>query len=84
MPCGMPRVGRWGPGARAERFHVEIRVKGVDTEFRRVLTVRDEWATVTDLTPGVQVTARVAATNDAGESVPSAEVTVTPPLAHAA
>jgi hypothetical protein len=74
----------WEPAMRAERYQIEIRVQGVDAEFRRVLTVHDELATVTNLTSGAQVTARVVAANDAGESVPSAEVTVTLPLAHAA
>jgi hypothetical protein len=59
-------------------------VQGVDTEYRRVLSVHDELATVTNLTPGAQATARVVAANDAGESVPSPEVTVTLPLANAA
>lgn len=74
----------WEPSARAARYQVEVRVTGVDAEFRRVLTVHDEWATVTGLTPGAEVTARVLAANDAGESVPSEEVTVTLPLANAA
>ena len=69
----------WQPSARAERYQVEILVIGQDTEFRRVETVHDSDATLTDLTPGAQVKVRVVAANITGESAPSAEVSATVP-----
>lgn len=74
----------WESSARAERYQVEILVEGTDTAFRHAATVHDEFATMTDLAPGARVRLRVVAANDAGESVPSAEVEAQVPLANAA
>ena len=64
----------WEPSARAERYLVYVKVSGQDAEFRHLLTVRDEGATLTGLPPGRQVTVRVVAANNAGGSAPSDEM----------
>jgi hypothetical protein len=74
-------TAQWEPGARAERYHVEVQA-GEDPEFHRVVTVWDPQAWLTELTPGATVRVRVVAVNDGGNSVPSEAVEVTvPPLA---
>lgn len=75
----------WDAAVRGERYHVELLVVGVDTEFHRVATVYDTNATLTDLTPGTTVKVRVVAANAGGEGAPSEEVQVqVPALAQAA
>jgi hypothetical protein len=64
----------WPPTARAERYLVEIKIEGVDADFRRVATVREPNAQLGDLTPGSRGALRVVAANPAGESAPSPEV----------
>jgi hypothetical protein len=53
---------------------------GQDTEFRRVVTVRDPNVTLGGLPSGAQVTVRIVAANDAGESAPSAGVEAQVPV----
>ncbi len=72
-------------GLRGERFQVEMLVVGQDKEFRRVVTVRDENATLKGLPPGSQVQVRVTGANKVGEGPACAPVTVqVPALAVAA
>lgn len=74
----------WFPSLRAERYHVEIFETGVDTDFRRVLTVLEPGADLEGLTPAAQVRVRVVAANAAGDGAPSEEVTVQVPALAAA
>ena len=71
----------WDDSARAERYRVEIQVVGTDEDFRRVKTVQDSSADVAELPPVARVKLRIVAANEAGESVPSAVVEATVPLA---
>lgn len=64
----------WERASRAARYLVEVLVPGPDAAFKRVATVKDTNATLTDLPPGAQVKVRVVAVNDAGEAAPSDEV----------
>ena len=61
----------WADTPRAERYHIEILIVGVDTEFRRVLTREESDAALTGLPSGQTVKVRVLAVNAAGGSVPS-------------
>ena len=63
-------------GLRAERHLVEVMILGQDTEFRRVVTVRDEDARLTGLPPGAEVKVRVIGMNKVGAGPASAVVTV--------
>ncbi len=74
----------WEASPRAERYQVCIKVTGVDTEFRHVLTVRDTNATLTGLTPGADVTVRIVAANVAGEAASSEDETGSIPALAAA
>jgi len=67
---------KWEPGARAERYHVELLMVGAETEFHRAATAWDRHAKLTGLTPGTTVRVRVIAVNAAGEGVPSEAVEV--------
>ena len=67
----------WADTPRAERYHVEILIVGVDTEFRRVLTREESDATLTGLPTGKTVKIRVNAVNDAGEGTFSEELEIT-------
>lgn len=69
----------WAPSIRAERYHLEILVVGTDAEFRRLVTVQDTSAQLSDLPVGATVKLRVRAVNAAGESAPSDVVTITVP-----
>lgn len=69
----------WGDAALAPRYHVEIQVVGVDADFRRVKTVTESEATLTDLPAGRTVRIRIVAVNDAGEAPPSDVVEVAVP-----
>ena len=66
----------WDDSLRADRWRVWIKVVGVDTDFRNVVTVTDSDATVPGLTPGATVQVQVTAANDAGESGPGPMVQV--------
>ena len=77
-------TAEWFPSLRAARYQVEVFEVGHDTEFRRVLTVTDPGADIEGLTPGVQVRVRIVATNAAGDSAPSEEVTTLVPVLAAA
>lgn len=66
-------------GLRAERFQVEILITGQNTQFRRVVTVRDENATLKGLPPGAQVQVRVVGANKVGEGPACEPVTVQVP-----
>jgi hypothetical protein len=74
----------WQPSARADRYLVEVQVAGEDVAFRRLETSYDTDAELEGLPPGTRVNVRVVAANDAGESAPSAAVTVTVPALAAA
>ena len=52
-------------------FTAEIQIAGVDQEFRRVATVKDEMAVLDSIPPNVTVKVRVTAVNDTGSSVAS-------------
>ena len=78
-------VAEWDASARAERYQVEVLVVGQDTEFRRVVTVREAKAEVAPLPSNAHVKVRVIAANGAGESAPSSVVEQqVPALAQAA
>jgi len=74
----------WFPSLRAARYHVEIFETGVDTDFRRVLTVLEPGADLESLTPTAQVRVRIVAANSAGDGAPSEEVAVQVPALAAA
>jgi len=56
------------------RPRVWVKVEGVDADFRTAATVTDSDATLNTFPSGRTVRVRVTAANDAGESIPSAEV----------
>lgn len=64
----------WDDSLRADRWRVWIKIVGVDTDFRAVLTVTESDATLTGLTAGQNVQVRVTSVNDAGESTPGPTV----------
>ena len=64
----------WADARGATRYRVFQQIVGVDPDFRDVLTVTDSDATLAGLPTGATVKVRVTARNDAGESLPSAEV----------
>lgn len=64
----------WAEARRATRYRVWLQIVGVDADFHTVATVTDSDATLTGLPTGKTVKIRVTALNDAGESIPSAEV----------
>jgi hypothetical protein len=70
----------WEDTPRADRYHVEIQIVGVDTDFRRVATVTESDATITGLAAGQTVRVRVLAVNDAGDGPPSAVLEITMPV----
>jgi len=70
----------WDDTPRALRYHVEIQVVGVDAAFRRVATVTESDATITDLPAGSTVRVRVIAVNDAGDGPPSEVVEAAMPV----
>ena len=57
----------WDDTPRADRYHVEIQIVGVDANFHRVQTVTESDATITGLSSGQTVRVRIIAVNDAGE-----------------
>jgi len=70
----------WDNALRALRYHVEIFVVGVDTDFRHVQTVIGESeATLTDLPAGRTVRVRIISVNDAGSAPPSGVVEIAVP-----
>ncbi len=66
----------WADARRATRYRVWKQVVTVDADFVAFATVNDSNATLAGLPVGKTVKIRVTAANDAGESVPSAEVQV--------
>ena len=66
----------WNDAARAARYHVEIQIVGVDANFRRVATVTDSDATITDLPLGPTIRVRIISVNNAGSALPSDVVEV--------
>ena len=75
----------WERSVRSNRFRVEVLVPGPGATYKRVATVKDSNASLTGLTPGVEVQVRVVAVNEADEAAPSDPVTVkVPALADAA
>jgi hypothetical protein len=70
-------LAAWAHAAFAHLYHVEIKIAGVDTEFRRVKTTSDTTCNVPDLPPAATVEVRVLAVNDSGtEAQPSDVKTV--------
>ena len=69
----------WDNALRALRYHVEIFVVGVDTDFRRVQTVEQSEATQTDMPAGRTVRVRIISVNDAGSAPPSAVAEIAVP-----
>ncbi len=74
----------WFPADRAERYHVEVQVAGLDTEFRRVATVTELNATVDNLPAGGRLKVRVVAANTAGTAPASDAVAAEVPAEVAA
>lgn len=70
----------WDDTPRADRYHVEIQVVGVDSAFRRIATVTQSDATITGLPSGPTVRAHVIAVNDAGDGPRSDVVEVLMPV----
>ncbi|MFL6528292.1 MAG: hypothetical protein ACJ8IQ_09345 [Chthoniobacterales bacterium] len=68
----------WNDARRATRYRVWIWVVGVDSAYRAVDTVTESDATLT-LPVGKTVKVHVTTVNDAGESVPSADLQVVVP-----
>jgi hypothetical protein len=71
IPHGFIAV--WAHPSRAVRYYVEIKVDGIDADYRRVQTVVHETRTsLTDLPGNVSVEVRIIAINEAGvEAEPS-------------
>jgi len=70
----------WDNALRALRYHVQIFVVGVDTDFHTVQTVIGESeATLTGLPAGRTVRVRIISVNDAGSAPPSDVVEIVLP-----
>jgi hypothetical protein len=72
-------LGTWEAAPLADRYHVFIKIVGVDSEFRLVKTVTGTEADLNTFTSGQVVRVRVTAVNDGGESLPSDMVEQTVP-----
>lgn len=66
----------WPDSRRASRYRVWLK-KPADAAFQPVATVNESDATLTALPLGVALQIRITAANDAGESAPGPEITVT-------
>ena len=66
----------WADTARAERYHVEAQIVGVDAEFQRLLTRGESDATLTGLPAGQTVKVRILAVNAVGPSAPGEVVEI--------
>jgi hypothetical protein len=69
----------WSPSARADHFRVYKKVVGVDAAFVEVAGPTDPEYTFTGLPSGKTVDIQVTAVNSAGESAPSATVSIVVP-----
>lgn len=61
----------WTDTPRAEHYHVETQIVGVEDTFKRLLTRDESDATLTGLPSGKAVKVRIVAVNAAGPSAPS-------------
>ena len=69
----------WAHGRNALRYHVWLLLVGVDTDYRNVATANDTETTLTELPSGKTAKLQITSVNDAGESGPSAEISVVVP-----
>ena len=69
----------WPHARNAARYHVWLFLVGVDTAYRNVATVTDTASTLPNLPSGKTAKIQITAVNDAGESLPSAEVSAVVP-----
>ncbi len=64
----------WADARRATRYRVWPFIVGVDSDLRAAATVTNSDATLIGLPGGRTTNVRVSAANDAGESLPCAEI----------
>ena len=64
----------WADSPRAASYWVEIQIVGVDADFRRVQTVYDSDATLTDLPSGATIRIRISAISADNKKSPPSDV----------
>ena len=70
-PAGPGRVlAQWDHARRATRYRVEVKVVGVDADFREVETVADLEYVLKDLPTAATVEVQILAANPAGDAAP--------------
>lgn len=81
LSVGAPGIinADWADTPRADRYHIEAQIVGVDTDFKRLLTREESDATLTGLPSGKTVRVRILALNSAGPSAASEVVEIKVP-----
>ena len=78
LAAGAPGVvnADWADTPRAEHYHIEAQIVGVDSDFKRLLTRDESDATLTGLPSNKTIKVRVIAVNAAGNSAASEVVEI--------